>query len=91
MNEENMPLPSYSGLADEIKARKIENDILKDKIKTSKRPMKALVQRHDKFSWKKIKTDAKMRFCTRIASVALFNRIFTLIKPYIPLIMSCEF
>ena len=43
MNEENMPLPSYSGLADEIKARKIENDILKDKIKASKRPMKVLV------------------------------------------------
>ena len=43
MNEENMPLPSYSSLADEIKARKIENDILKGKIKTSKRPMKALV------------------------------------------------
>ena len=43
MNEENMPLQSYSDLADEIKARKIENDILKDKIKASKRPMKVLV------------------------------------------------
>ena len=31
----------------------------------------------------KIKTDAKMRFYTGIASVALFNTIFTLIKPYI--------
>ena len=84
MNEENMSLPSYSDLADEIKALKIENNILKDKIKASKRPVKVLVQRHDKFTWKKIKTDAKMRFYTGIASVALFNTIFTLIKPYIP-------
>ena len=84
MNEENMSLPSYSDLPDEIKAFKIENDILKDKIKASERPIKVLVQRHDKFTWKKMKTDAKMRFYTGIASVALFNTIFILIKPYIP-------
>ena len=53
MNEENMSLPSYSDLADEIKALKIENNILKDKIKASKRPIKVLVQRNDKFTWKK--------------------------------------
>ena len=41
MNEENMSLPSYSDLADEIKALKIENNILKDKIKASKRPIKS--------------------------------------------------
>ena len=62
MNEENMSLPSYSDLADEIKALKIENNILKDKIKASKQLIKDLVQRHDKLVWKKIKTDAKMRF-----------------------------
>ena len=56
-----MSLPSYSDLAGEIKALKFEN-ILKDKIKSSKQPIKVLVQRHDKFAWKKIKTDAKMRF-----------------------------
>ena len=32
----------------------------------------------------KIKTDAKVKFYTGIPSVALFNTIFTLIKPYIP-------
>ena len=53
MNEENMSFPSYSDLADEIKALKIENNILKDKIKASKQPIKVLVQRHDKFTWKK--------------------------------------
>ena len=53
MNEKNMPLQSYSDLADEVKAPKIENNILKDKIKTSKQLIKVLVQRHDKFTWKK--------------------------------------
>ena len=46
--------------------------------------LKSYVQRHDKFTWKKIKTNAKIRFYTGIASVALFNTIFLLIKPYIP-------
>ena len=97
MIEENMSLPSYSDLANEIKALKIENNILKDKIKVSKWPIKVLVQRHDKFTWKKIKTYAKMRFFTGIASVALFNKIFTLNRIYhISLIgndqnMPCKF
>ena len=82
MNEENMPLLSYSDLADKIKTLKIENNVLKDKIKASKR-QKVLLQRHDKFTWKKNKTDTNMRFCTGIASVALFNTTFTLIKLYI--------
>ena len=80
MNEENIFLPSYLVLADEIKAIKTENDILKDKIKSLKRPIKVLVQGHDKFTWKKIKTDAKMRFYAGIASVAFFNTIFPLIN-----------
>ena len=53
MNEENMSLLSYSDLADEIQALKIENNILKDKIKASKQPIKVLVQRHDKLHGKK--------------------------------------
>ena len=53
MNEETMSLSLYAGLADEIQALTIANDILKDKIKASKRPIKVLVQRHDKFTWKK--------------------------------------
>ena len=98
MNEENMSLLSYSDLADEIQALKIENNILKDKIKASKQPIKVLVQQHDKLHGKKIKIDAKMRFYSVIASVALFNATSTLIKPYIPHIMywkgpkhGCEF
>ena len=84
MNEENKPLPSYSNLADEIKALEIKHNLLKDKIKASKWPIKVLVQRHDKFTWKNIKTDPKMSCYIGISSVALFNKIFTLFKPYIP-------
>ena len=40
-------------------------------------------QNKDKTEWKIIKTDAKMRCHTGIASVILFNTIFTLTKPYI--------
>ena len=55
MNEENMFLPSYSDLADEIKGLKIENNILKDKTKASKRPIEVLAQWHDKFkSWNEV-------------------------------------
>ena len=50
MNEENMSLPSYSDLADEIKVIKIENNTLKDKVKASKQPITVLVKRHDKFT-----------------------------------------
>ena len=35
MNEENMSLPSHSDLADGIEAPKIEDNILKDKIKAN--------------------------------------------------------
>ena len=56
MNEENMSFPLYSDLADEInKALKLENNILKDKIKTSKRPVKVLVQRPTNLYMKKLK------------------------------------
>ena len=36
-----------------LNALKIENNILKDKIKASKRPIKVLEQQHDRFTWKK--------------------------------------
>ena len=55
MNEENMSLPSYSDLADESKVLKIENNILKDKIKASKGPIKVSVERHNNFTRKKNK------------------------------------
>ena len=81
MNEENMSLPSYSDLAIKVKALKIKNNILKDKIKFSKRAIKYDTTN---LHGKKIKTDAKMRFYNGIASAALFNTVFTLSKPYIP-------
>ena len=32
----------------------------------------------------KTKTEAKIKFYAEIASAALFNTVFTLIKPYVP-------
>ena len=56
----------------------LKNAELRNKwIRTLKR------QNKDKTEWKIIKTDAKMRCHTGIASVILFNTIFTLTKPYI--------
>ena len=80
MNEENMYLSSYSDLAGESKALKIGNNILKDKIKTSKQPIKVLVQWHDEFTWGKNKTDVKMTLYTGISSVSLINTVFTSIN-----------
>ena len=72
-------------LADEIKALKIEINILKDKIKTLKQTIKVSVQQHDKFTWKKkIKTGATIRFHTGTPLVVLLNKIFNLMKLYIP-------
>ena len=66
-----------------LKHLKLKNNILKANIKASKRPIKVLVQRQNKFTWKKINIDEKMKFYTGIAPVTLFNAIFALIKPYI--------
>ena len=59
MKEENMSLPSSSDLADEIKALEIEHNILKDKIKTSKQPIKVLVPRHGKLCHENFKKNWK--------------------------------
>ncbi|XP_004210617.3 uncharacterized protein LOC101241116 [Hydra vulgaris] len=36
------------------------------------------------FTWKKIKTDAKMNFYTGLSTIKLFESLFLLIKPYLP-------
>ena len=35
------------------------------------------------FTWRKIKTDAKMKFYTGINTIVLFNKIFRLIKAFL--------
>ena len=35
------------------------------------------------FTWRKIKTDAKMKFYTGISTVVLFNKIFRFIQPFL--------
>ena len=77
MNEENMSLLWSSDLAAEIKALMLENNILKDKIRTLKRQIKLLVQQHDNICMEKNKTNAKMRLYTGTALASLFNKIIT--------------
>ena len=36
------------------------------------------------FIWRKIKTDAEMKFYTEINTIVLFNEIFRLIQPFLP-------
>ena len=36
------------------------------------------------FIWRKIKTDAEMKFYTGISTIVLFNEIFRLIQPFLP-------
>ncbi|XP_065671815.1 uncharacterized protein LOC136089687 [Hydra vulgaris] len=36
------------------------------------------------FTWRKIKTDAKMNFYTGLSTITLFESLFLLIKPYLP-------
>ena len=35
------------------------------------------------FTWRKIKTDAKMKFYTGTSTVVLFNKIFRFIQPFL--------
>ena len=37
-----------------------------------------------KFIWRKIKTDAEMKFYTEINTIVLFNEILRLIQPFLP-------
>ena len=52
-------------------------------IKKAKRE-KLLNSNSSAFSWRKIKSDAKMNFYTGISSIALFNVLFTLLSAYLP-------
>ena len=41
------------------------------------------IRKTSTFTWRKIKTDAKMKFYTRINTIVLFNKTFRLIQPYL--------
>ena len=59
---------------------------LKKKSTCLKKKGKQLKQRSimkpSAFTWRKTKTDAKMKFCTWINTIILFNKIFRLIQPF---------
>jgi hypothetical protein len=61
---------------------------LVDKI--NKLTLKCKITKRDKtvrssvFTWRKIKSDKKMNFYSGFSSIALFNTVFVLLKPYLP-------
>ena len=42
------------------------------------------------FTWRKIKTDAKMKFYTGVNNIVLFNKIFRLIQPFLIDVIYCK-
>ena len=41
------------------------------------------IRKTSTFTWRKIKTDAKIKFYARINTIVLFNKTFRLIQPYL--------
>ena len=60
---------------------KEENSKLKKKIQTLSRLVISKKKQVKPFSYRQIKSDAKMKFYTGIQTIAMFNVIFNLIKP----------
>ncbi|XP_047123362.1 uncharacterized protein LOC124806458 [Hydra vulgaris] len=59
------------------KVNSLTNQLKKLKIKQT-------VKCKQKFSWKLVNNDKKMNFYTGISSIAIFNVIFGLLKPFLP-------
>ncbi|XP_065680533.1 uncharacterized protein LOC105848925 [Hydra vulgaris] len=62
------------------KVNSLTNQLKKLKIKQT-------VKSKQKFSWKLVNNDKKMNFYTGISSIAIFNVIFGLLKPFLPSIL----
>ena len=58
-------------------------DTLSLTVKKQKRN-KILNSKQSRFSWKKVKTAAKMNFYTGLSSIEVFSAVFNLIEPYLP-------
>ena len=58
-------------------------DTLSLTVKKQKRN-KLLNSKQSRFSWKKVKTAAKMNFYTGLSSIEVFSAVFNLIEPYLP-------
>ena len=57
---------------------------LTQQVRRLKREKLLSSSRKSTFSWRHIKSDAKMNFYTGISSIAIFNVLFLLLKPYLP-------
>ena len=75
-------------LVNGIKSLSLERDQLKEKVgQLSHKIVRDVSKAREEakvFSWKRIKSDAKMKFYTGIQTVALFSVLFSLIQPCLP-------
>ena len=63
------------------------NKVNKLTIQVKKAKRANILNTNSAFSWRKIKTDAKMNFYIGLSSIALFNVLFTLLSPFLPKLM----
>ena len=70
-----------SSLSEQLQALSLEKDRLKSHIECLTVSSNSNTQ---PFSWSNIKTDKKMKFYTGIATISMFNLMFTWIKPCLP-------
>ena len=71
-------------LQDEIEVLRAENFKLTKKVDEMSQELLKEKSVRKPFSWKHIKSDAKMKFYTGLQTVAIFNLVFDLVKPCLP-------
>ena len=74
-----------------IKSLSLERDQLNEKVgQKIVRDVSKAREEAQVFSWKRIKSDAKMKFYTGIQTVVLFSVLFSLIQPCLPNLVYCR-
>ena len=72
-------------MVEDMNLLKLERDLLQEEVSNlSKTEMSKSYPIRKQFSWKSIRTDAKMKFYTGIKSILFFNILFDLLKPCLP-------
>ena len=82
-NDKNQVLKS---MADEITSLNKQKEVLEEdiiRLSEDVKQLKIAMNSRKAFSTRTIKSDAKMRFYTGIQTIAMFNVMFSLIKPYV--------
>ena len=75
-------------MVEDMNLLKLERDLLQEEVsKLPKTEMSKSYPIRKQFSWKSIRTDAKMKFYAGIKSILFFNILFDLLRPCLPQMM----